>query len=38
MDYDQIKSLPAMFFATATRRGERPFLWAKHGHRSNTSR
>jgi len=34
MDYDQIKSLPAMFFATATRRGERPFLWAKHGHRS----
>jgi long-chain acyl-CoA synthetase len=29
MDYDAIKSLPAMFFATAARRGERPFLWAK---------
>ena len=29
MDYDAIKSLPAMFFATAARRGDRPFLWAK---------
>src|SRR5580692_3488329 len=29
MDYDAIKSLPAMFFATAVRRGDRPFLWAK---------
>jgi long-chain acyl-CoA synthetase len=29
MDCDAIKSLPAMFFATAARRGERPFLWAK---------
>jgi long-chain acyl-CoA synthetase len=29
MDYDAITSLPAMFFATASRRRERPFLWAK---------
>ncbi len=29
MDYDAIDSLPAMFLATATRRGDRPFLWAK---------
>jgi long-chain acyl-CoA synthetase len=29
MDYSAIKSLPAMFFATAARRGDRPFLWAK---------
>src|SRR5579863_3720103 len=29
MNYCAIKSLPAMFFATAQRRGERPFLWAK---------
>jgi long-chain acyl-CoA synthetase len=29
MDYDSWRSLPAMFFDQATRRGERPFLWAK---------
>ena len=29
MDYDAIESLPAMFFATAARRGGRAFLWAK---------
>ena len=29
MDYDAIKSLPAMFFATAARRSDRPFLWVK---------
>src|SRR3984885_13454984 len=31
MDYDAIKSLPAMFFAAAGRGGDKPFLWAKHG-------
>jgi long-chain acyl-CoA synthetase len=31
MDYDAITSLPALFFATAARRGDRPFLWAKSG-------
>jgi long-chain acyl-CoA synthetase len=30
LDYDTIRSLPAMFFDAATRGGERPFLWAKH--------
>jgi long-chain acyl-CoA synthetase len=29
MDYDSCRSLPAMFFAEAERRGDRPFLWAK---------
>ena len=29
MDYDAIKSLPAMFFEFAARRGSKPFLWAK---------
>jgi long-chain acyl-CoA synthetase len=31
MDYDSIRSLPAMFFARAAERGNRPFLWAKRG-------
>jgi long-chain acyl-CoA synthetase len=31
MDYDAIKSLPAMFFEVAAERLDRPFLWAKHG-------
>src|SRR3984893_13352985 len=29
MDYASCRSLPAMFFATARQRAERPFLWAK---------
>ena len=29
MDYDSCRSLPAMFFEAAERRGDRPFLWAK---------
>ncbi|MGD9615744.1 MAG: long-chain fatty acid--CoA ligase [Alphaproteobacteria bacterium] len=29
MDYATCRSLPAMFFDTAERRGDRPFLWAK---------
>jgi long-chain acyl-CoA synthetase len=29
MDYATCRSLPAMFFDTARRRGDRPFLWAK---------
>jgi long-chain acyl-CoA synthetase len=29
MDYDTCRSLPAMFFEQAGRRGDRPFLWAK---------
>ena len=33
MDYASCRSLPAMFFATARQRAQRPFLWAKHdGH------
>jgi len=28
-DYDNSRSLPAMFLAVAAERGERPFLWAK---------
>jgi long-chain acyl-CoA synthetase len=33
MDYATCRSLPAMFFDTARRRGDRPFLWAKRdGH------
>src|ERR1700722_3428957 len=31
IDYDASRSLPAMFFAVAGERGERPFLWAKQG-------
>ena len=31
MDYDNCRSLPAMFFELAAERGDRPFLWAKHG-------
>ena len=30
-DYDNCRSLPAMFFQVAAERGDRPFLWAKHG-------
>jgi long-chain acyl-CoA synthetase len=33
MDYDSWRSLPAMFFDQAARRGERPFLWAKREDR-----
>jgi long-chain acyl-CoA synthetase len=33
MDYDSCRSLPAMFFAEAGRRGAAPFLWAKRGGR-----
>jgi long-chain acyl-CoA synthetase len=29
MDYATCRSLPAMFFDMATRRGDRPFLWAR---------
>lgn len=29
MDYATCRSLPAMFFDVAARRGDRPFLWAK---------
>ena len=29
MDYDRCRSLPAMFFEQAGRRGDEPFLWAK---------
>ena len=31
MDYDSCRSLPAMFFEQAERRGDKPFLWAKRG-------
>jgi long-chain acyl-CoA synthetase len=31
MDYDSCRSLPAMFFDQADRRGDKPFLWAKRG-------
>jgi long-chain acyl-CoA synthetase len=38
MDYDSCCSLPAMFFEQAGRRGDTPFLWAKHsGHYQPTS-
>jgi long-chain acyl-CoA synthetase len=38
MDYDNCRSLPAMFFEQAARLGERPFLWEKHdGHYRPTS-
>jgi long-chain acyl-CoA synthetase len=29
MDYDSCRSLPAMFFDQAARRGDKPFMWAK---------
>jgi long-chain acyl-CoA synthetase len=31
MDYASCRSLPAMFFEVARQRGDRPFLWVKHG-------
>jgi long-chain acyl-CoA synthetase len=31
MDYDNFRSLPAMFFEIVVRGGDRPFLWAKTG-------
>ena len=33
MDYDNCRSLPAMFFEQADRLGDKPFLWAKHQRR-----
>ncbi|HTZ35387.1 MAG TPA: long-chain fatty acid--CoA ligase [Stellaceae bacterium] len=33
MDYEGCRSLPAMFFATAERCGDKPFLWAKRDGR-----
>ncbi len=33
MDYDTCRSLPAMFFAEAEQRGNKPFLWAKRAGR-----
>ncbi|HUC09557.1 MAG TPA: long-chain fatty acid--CoA ligase [Stellaceae bacterium] len=33
MDYDNCRSLPAMFFEQAERLGDLPFLWAKRGGR-----
>jgi long-chain acyl-CoA synthetase len=33
MDYDSCRSLPAMFFEQAARRGYRPFLWDKRDGR-----
>ncbi len=33
MDYDNCRSLPAMFFEQAERLGDKPFLWAKRGGR-----
>jgi long-chain acyl-CoA synthetase len=33
MDYENCRSLPAMFFETAIGLGDRPFLWAKQGDR-----
>ena len=29
IDYDKLRSLPAMFFEMAATRGDRPFMWAK---------
>ena len=29
IDYDQFRSLPAMFLEIAARHGDKPFLWAK---------
>src|SRR5438132_7750125 len=31
MNYDNCRSLPAMFFDQASRLGDKPFLWAKSG-------
>src|SRR5262245_24868150 len=31
IDYSNFRTSPAMFFAVAAERGDRPFLWAKHG-------
>ena len=33
IDYDKVRSLPAMFFEVAADSGDRPFLWAKRGGR-----
>jgi long-chain acyl-CoA synthetase len=33
MDYDNCRSLPAMFFEQAERLGDKPFLWAKRDRR-----
>ena len=33
MDYDSCRSLPAMFFEQAERRGDKPFLWMKRDRR-----
>ena len=33
MDYDNCRSLPAMFLEQAERLGDKPFLWAKRGGR-----
>jgi long-chain acyl-CoA synthetase len=33
MDYDNCRSLPAMFFEQAERLGDKSFLWARHGGR-----
>jgi long-chain acyl-CoA synthetase len=33
MDYDNCRSLPALFFEQAERLGDKPFLWAKRGGR-----
>ena len=33
MDYDDCRSLPAMFYEQAERLGDKPFLWAKRGGR-----
>src|SRR5215472_13744943 len=33
MDYDNCRSLPAMFFEQADRLADKPFLWAKHAGR-----
>ncbi len=33
MDYDNCRSLPAMFFEQAARLGDRPFLWARRDGR-----
>jgi long-chain acyl-CoA synthetase len=30
MDYEECRSLPAMFFDEAARQGDKPFLWTKH--------
>jgi long-chain acyl-CoA synthetase len=37
MDYASCRSLPAMFFEVARQRGTRPFLWAKHDRKYQSS-